>query len=140
MTANIAKNYVSSGEQRMDLYRRMAAVRTEQDADELLDEIVDRYGDPPKGVMNLIAIALLRARAAAAGITAIEQADGSVMLRLAVLDFAAVSGACGAPEFKGRIFFSAGKTPELRVKLKKGEDALKLAEQLVALYASFRNK
>ena len=62
------------------------------------------------------------------------------MLRLAVLDFAAVSGACGAPEFKGRIFFSAGKTPELRVKLKKGEDALKLAEQLVALYASFRNK
>ena len=140
VTANIAKNYVSSGEQRMDLYRRMAAVRTEQDADELLDEIVDRYGDPPKGVMNLIAIALLRARAAAAGITAIEQADGSVMLRLAVLDFAAVSGACGAPEFKGRIFFSAGKTPELRVKLKKGEDALKLAEQLVALYASFRNK
>ena len=73
-------------------------------------------------------------------LTAIEQAEGSVLLRLAVLDFAAVSGACGAPDFKGRIFFSAGKTPELRVKLKKGEDSLKLAEQFVALYASFRNK
>ena len=33
----------------MDLYRRMAAIRTEDDADELLDEIVDRYGDPPEG-------------------------------------------------------------------------------------------
>ena len=64
----------------------------------------------------------------------------AALLRLAVLDFAAVSGACGAPDFKGRIFFSAGKTPELRVKLKKGEDSLKLAEQFVALYASFRNK
>ena len=62
VTANINKDYVSSGEQRMDLYRRMAAIRTKEDADELLDEIVDRFGDPPKGVMNLIAIALLRAR------------------------------------------------------------------------------
>ena len=61
------------GEQRMDLYRRMAAVRTQEDADDLLDEMVDRYGDPPKGVMNLIAIALLRARASAAGIRDIAQ-------------------------------------------------------------------
>ena len=68
ITANIAKTYVTSGEQRMDLYRRMAAIRSQSDADDLLDEIVDRYGDPPKGVLNLIDVALLRARAAAAGI------------------------------------------------------------------------
>ena len=49
VTANINKDYVASGEQRMDLYRRMAAIRTQEDADELLDEIVDRFGDPPKG-------------------------------------------------------------------------------------------
>ena len=82
VTANINKDYVASGEQRMDLYRRMAAIRTQEDADELLDEIVDRFGDPPKGVMNLIAIALLRARAAAAGITEITQKDGAVLLSL----------------------------------------------------------
>ena len=73
VTANISKSYVSSGEQRMDLYRRMAAIRTQEDADDLLDEIVDRYGDPPKGVMNLIAIALLRARAASSGIVELSQ-------------------------------------------------------------------
>ena len=67
VTANIDKAYVTSGEQRMDLYRRMAGIRSQSDADELLDEIVDRYGDPPRGVMNLIDIALLRARASAAG-------------------------------------------------------------------------
>ena len=68
VTANIAKSYVTSGEQRMDLYRRMAAIRTQEDADDLLDEIVDRYRRPARRASsNLIDIALLRARAAAAG-------------------------------------------------------------------------
>ncbi|MFR1540228.1 MAG: transcription-repair coupling factor [Oscillospiraceae bacterium] len=138
VTANINKDYVASGEQRMDLYRRMAAIRTQEDADELLDEIVDRFGDPPKGVMNLIAIALLRARAAAAGITEITQKDGAVLLSLSTMDFAAISACCAEAQFKGRIFFSAGKVPMLSVKLKKVEDPLKLATQLVGVYAALR--
>ncbi len=44
----------------MDLYRRIAAVRTEQDADDLVDELLDRYGEPPRPVNNLISVALLR--------------------------------------------------------------------------------
>ena len=123
----------------MDLYRRMAAIRSQSDADDLLDEIVDRYGDPPKGVLNLIDVALLRARAAAAGITEISQKDTSVMIFMAVLDFAAVSACCAAPDFKGRIFFAAGKQPQLTVKLAKGEDALKIAQKLVGNYAVARS-
>lgn len=139
VTANIDKRYVASGEQRMDLYRRMAAVRTQEDADDLLDEMVDRYGDPPKGVMNLLAIALLRARAAAAGILEITQKDGSLLFSLAVMDFPVISAVCAEATFKSRIFFSAGKTPLLTLRLKKGEDALKLAETLVNRYAIARN-
>ena len=138
VTANIAKNYVSSGEQRMDLYRRMAAIRSREDADDLLDEIVDRYGDPPKGVMNLIAIALLRARAAASGITEITQKEGMVNLTLSTMDFAAISAVCGDAKWKGRVFFSAGRSPMLSAKLKKGEDSLKLAEALVDAYCLLR--
>ena len=74
VSANIDKSYVPAGEQRMDLYRRMAAIRTEEDSEDLIDEIVDRYGDPPKAVMNLVAIALLRAGASAAGIQ--DRAEG----------------------------------------------------------------
>ena len=138
VTANIAKNYVSSGEQRMDLYRRMAAIRTQSDADDLLDEIVDRYGDPPKGVMNLIAIALLRARAASAGITELAQKDGAIILTLATMDFSAISAVCGESDYRSRIFFSAGKAPALTLRLKKGEDALRAAETLVARYLAVR--
>ena len=79
------------------------------------------------------------AKAAAAGITEISQKDTSVMIFMAVLDFAAVSACCAAPEFKGRIFFAAGKQPQLTVKLAKGEDALKIAQKLVGNYAIARS-
>ena len=138
ITANIAKDYVPSGEQRMDLYRRMAAIRTREDADELLDEIVDRFGDAPKGVLNLIDVALLRAKAAAAGVTELRQKDDALLLTLSTLDFAAVSGVCAEAALKGRVFFSAGRNPMLTVKLRRDDDPLKLAKQTVSLYSSFR--
>ena len=131
VTASSPKTYVSSGEQRMDLYRRMAAIRSNEDADELLDEIVDRYGDPPKGLMNLITVALLRARAAAGGISRIEQKGIQLCFTMEELDFAAVSAVCALPEYQGRIFFSAGEKPMLTLKLQKSEDPLKAAQTLV---------
>jgi len=139
VTANISKVYVASGEQRMDLYRRMAAIRTEEDSEELLDEIVDRYGDPPKGVLNLIAVALLRAKASAAGISKIEQKGDTVTVTMEVLDFPAVSTVCAEAEYKGRIFFSAGEKPMLSLRLKKGEDPLRMTEVLVKRYGLCRS-
>ncbi|MBR6825356.1 MAG: transcription-repair coupling factor, partial [Oscillospiraceae bacterium] len=80
--ACIPKYYVPTVEQRMDLYRRMAAIRNPRDAEELLDEIVDRFGEPEKSVTNLIDIALLRSQAAALGITEIRQFAGALHLRV----------------------------------------------------------
>jgi len=135
VTANIAKTYVASGEQRMDLYRRMAAIRSEQDAEELLDEIVDRFGDPPKGVMNLVAIALLRAKAASVGISKIEQKDDVISVTLETLDFPAISAVMAEPVYHKRIFFVANsEKPMVSLKLKKGEDPLKMTEDLVKRY------
>ncbi len=140
VTANIDKNYVPSGEQRMDLYRRMAAVRTQQDADDLLDEIVDRFGDTPKGVLNLLDIALLRARAAAAGMTEIAQKGDTLTFTLGAFDFAAIAALCAKPPYAGRTFFSAKLPAAITLRLKKGEDPLKLAKALVADYAAMRGK
>lgn len=138
ITANIDKRYVQSGEQRMDLYRRMAAIRSQTDADELLDEIVDRFGDPPKGVMNLISVALLRAKAVAADISDISQKGSDLMFTLRLLDFAALSAVCEQPLVKGRIFVSpTAEKPTVRVKIKSGENSLKLAEQFVSLMTDF---
>ena len=100
VAASIPDRYVPSPEQRMDLYRRIARIRSEEEADDLVDELIDRYGDPPRTVNN----------------------------------FAKVSSLCGGAAYRGRLLFSAGEKPYLALKVRKGEDALKLAARLVEEY------
>ena len=132
VTANIDKDYVENGEQRMDLYRRMAGIRSREDADELLDEIVDRYGDPPRGVLNLIDVALLRANAAPLAVTDISQRGAEVFFTLIAVDFELVSRLCQTPPFAGRLFLQPkSREPVLRLKLARGENSLKTAARLI---------
>ena len=138
VTANVDKDYVSRGEERMDLYRRMAAIRSQEDADDLLDEIVDRYGEPPKGVLNLIDIALLRAKARLVGIKDIRQKSGDVLFTLSNLNFEAVGALCSDPDYKQRVtFLASAKEPTLRFKLANGVDSLKQSKLFVEHYTSF---
>ena len=140
VTANVDKDYVSRGEERMDLYRRMAAIRTQEDADDLLDEIVDRYGEPPRGVLNLIDIALLRAKAKEVSIKDIKQKSGDVLFTLANLNFEAVSALCADPDYKTRVTFLANtKEPTLRLKLSSGVDSLKQSKVFIDRYRSCCN-
>ena len=135
ITANVDKDYVSRGEERMDLYRRMAAIRSQEDADDLLDEIIDRYGDPPKGVLNLIDVALMRAEAQQAGIQDIRQKAGDVLFTLVNLNFEAVSALCADPDYKNRLTFVAtAKQPTLRLKLAAGVDSLRQSKVFINRY------
>ena len=132
VTANVDKNYVARGEERMDLYRRMAAIRSEEDADDLLDEIVDRYGEPPKGVLNLIDIALLRANARSVNVKDIKQKGSDVLFTLTELNFEAISQLCSSPDYKNRLqFVATAKEPTLRLKLASGVDSLKQSKVFI---------
>ena len=132
VTANVDKNYVSRGEERMDLYRRMAAIRSEEDAEDLLDEIVDRYGEPPKGVLNLIDIALLRANARSVGVKDIKQKAGDVLFTLTELNFEVISQLCSGSDYKNRLqFVATAKEPTLRLKLATGVDSLKQSKVFI---------
>ena len=137
ITANVDKNYVSRGEERMDLYRRMAAIRSQEDADDLLDEIIDRYGDPPKGVLNLIEVALLRANARKVSICDIRQKSGEVLLTLGNLNFEAFSALCAMPDYKNRIqLVASAKQPTIRLRLATGVDSLRQCKVFIAHYAT----
>ena len=138
VTANVDQEYVSRGEERMDLYRRMAAIRCQEDADDLLDEIVDRYGEPPKGVLNLVEIALLRANARKCGITDIKQKASEIYFVLHNLNFDAVGQLCADPDYKQRVVFVANaKQPTLRLKLVPGIDSLKQSKIFIIRYAQY---
>ncbi len=138
VAASIPDKYVPSPEQRMDLYRRIAAVRSEADADDLVDELLDRYGEPPRTVNNLISVALLRAQAAGADITDIDQKNGCLLFSVAKFDLRQLSELCGGAKYRGRLLFSAGEKPYLSLRLKKNEDPLRTARTLVADYAAGR--
>ena len=134
--AAIPEKYIPAPEQRMDLYRRMARVRTQEEGNDIIDELIDRYGEPPKSVTNLIAIALLRARAAALGMTELAQKENSVRFSLPKPDFARVAATCGLEKYKGRLLFSAGEKPYLSLRLKKGDDVLKLTNLVLTDFAA----
>ena len=90
-------------------------------------------------VLNLIDVALLRAKAKAAGIKDIKQRGSDVMFVLADLDFQAVSALCADPDYKARVtFLPNAKEPTLRFRLVSGPDSLKQSKLFVERFASFR--
>ena len=135
VTANVSQEYVDRGEERMDLYRRMAAIRTQEDADDLLDEIIDRYGDPPKGVLNLIDIALLRAEAQKLHICDIRQKAGEVLITMTELNFDGIGRICNDKDYTKRIqLVATAKQPTLRLKLASGVDSLRQTKVFLEKY------
>lgn len=108
IAANIPERYIPSSEQRMDIYREIAMIRTEEEADDLLDELIDRFGDPPPGVSALIQVALLRGEAGTAGITDITQKQGTIRFTLKEFDMEKVSELYAKEAYKGRLRVEAG--------------------------------
>ena len=136
VAANIPEKYVESSEQRMDLYRRIALIRSEEEADDLLDEMIDRFGDPPPGVSSLIQIALLRGEAGKAGITDISQKQGSIRFTVKDFNMEKVSAIYEKPEFRRRLKIEAGKTPCVSLKILSKTHVIDEARAFIAAWSS----
>ena len=134
ISANIPASYVQSQEQRMDLYRRIAHIRTEEDADDMTDELIDRFGDPPSAVNALIQVALLRGEAASTGISEISQKDGKLIFALSDFEPERLSRLYSLPEYKPRIKIEAGAKPAMSFRLKPTDRVLDVAVKLVRDY------
>ncbi|MET0017498.1 transcription-repair coupling factor [Oscillibacter sp.] len=131
VNAHLPERYVPSAEQRMDLYRRIAAIRIPEDSSEILDELMDRYGDPPKPVLALLDVALLRAAAQAAGVTDLSQKGDRLRLELGVFRPEALAAVCALPKYRQLLTLSAGDIPMLTLRLRPGADVLETAAVLV---------
>ena len=136
VAANIPERYVPSSEQRMELYRQIALVRTEEEADDLLDELIDRFGDPPPGVSALIQVALLRGEAGAAGITDIAQKQGFLRFTLRDFELEKVSALYGTDQYKGRLRVEAGSKPCLSLKIRSKAQVIDEARHFVRDWAA----
>lgn len=136
VSANIPESYVPASEQRMDLYRRIALIRTETDADDVLDELIDRFGEPPSEVTALVGVALLRGEAGRAGVSDISQKAGLLRFVLTDFDMQRVSELYSRPAYKGRLRIEAGAKPCLSLRLAPKARVIDVASAFVRDWAS----
>lgn len=119
----------------MDLYRRIAAIRSEAEADELVDELIDRYGEPPRPVNNLLSVALLRATASRCRISDLAQQGDKLIFTLDEFRLEPFSALCAQEKYKKRLLLMPGEVPRFSFRLAKNEDPLRAARTVVEDYA-----
>ena len=119
--ANIPEDYITSTPVRLEMYKAIAGIRSDADANDVYDELTDRFGVPPAPVYGLVEIALMRNTALGLGINEIRQNVGSVNM---YLDDVKVEYLVALNEkMRGRATFTASKRPYISIKLA-GETAV----------------
>ena len=132
--AFIPEKYISSLALRIDVYKKIAAVSTEDDCDDLIDELNDRFGEIPKPTMNLIKISHIRNVALELGFTSIEQTDRMVSFYNPAIDINKCSVIATEDPFKGAVMISLGGRPHISYKLREGENNLQMCEKIIQRY------
>lgn len=126
--AHIPEDYIPSLKLRIAMYRRIADVRSQEDADDVIDELIDRFGDVPQSVMGLIQVALVRYKASSYGIYEIKQLDTDIMLYLN--DVRTPKVAELLDKLNGKAILKLDKKPYINVKVKKYTPVLKVLSEI----------
>lgn len=128
ISAHIPENYIASLPARLGIYKRIAAIRNEEDSTDVIDELCDRFGEPPKAVMGLIDIALLRNKAAKAEIYEISEVGGTAFLRINSIKPEIMTKL--TEQFGNRFLLKVAEKPVYTVKLKKGQKMTDFVKEL----------
>jgi len=134
--AHIPEEYIEDLSQRIDIYKKIASIETKDDALDVLDELIDRFGDPPTSVKGLVDVSLLRNTAARMGVCKISQKNDSLIFQQEHFDMELASYL--AANLKGRVMVNVGKEPYLAVRVLKGEkpvDAMRIALECMDTFA-----
>jgi transcription-repair coupling factor (superfamily II helicase) len=114
--AHIPESYIPSLADRLDIYRKIAALSGEAESFDLTDELIDRFGEPPRAILGLITVSLVRNRAAALGITEIAQRDKYMYFYITSAEPEQIAHCVTA--LKGRVTVNAGaERPFIAVKV-----------------------
>lgn len=134
--AHIPEKYIESLNQRIDIYRKIILVSQDEDKSDLIDELIDRYGEPPKSVVGLIDVSLLRNKAAHLGITEISQKNGSMYFYTEYLNMEQVAALSAA--YKGKVTFNGAGKSYAAVKISPTVKPFDMMRDVVEII--FRNK
>ena len=128
--AHLPEEYIGNLSQRIDIYKKIAAIESEEDALDLTDELIDRFGDPPPSVKGLVDVALIRGTAASLGIREISQRGESMLLYPESLDLARIAPLANG--LRGRVMVNAGSKPYISVKMLRGQNPVDAIREILA--------
>lgn len=131
VSAHIPEEYIHESKQRLEIYRRIADIRDDEDVSDVLDELIDRFGEPPAAVKSLVDVALVRNTAASFGIKEISQRGNILMLFSDNFDFKYVTALVA--KMRKRVMVSAGQKPYISVKLLAGQSPIDGLEEALKI-------
>lgn len=129
--AYLPEDYIPDPAGRIEAYKRIAAIETTADAEDVLDELIDRYGSPPRSVQGLVDVSLVRVTAARVGIVEIVQRSDQLILYSDVVgprQLAAVMD-----QYPHRVLYNALGRPYFSLRVQPGENPLVLLRDVVTL-------
>ncbi len=136
--AFISEKYVTFSSQRMGLYKRIALIDNEYDRLDIMDEMIDRYGDMPKPAENLLMIALIRANALKCKITSISQEGTEFRIIPSHIDIDIWSEV--EERFDGKMKIVLSSKPYISIRPNKNADALKSLNRALEKYVEIASR
>ena len=131
INAFIPEKYISAMKSRLYMYKRIADIETEDDASDVIDELCDRFGEPPAAVQGLIDICLLRNSAISLGIYEIVQRNGALLFYSDDIDMKKVGRL--SIVMKGRVSISAGVKAYISVKIPINQQPIDVLKQVIKI-------
>lgn len=128
INAHIPEKYISALQQRLSIYRRIADIRSFQDAEDVRDELRDRYGDIPPSVEGLIEVSLCRNTAASLGIYEIGQRGDTLYLYCEEINTSLVLDISSV--LRGRVGLTKTGKKSINIKKKDGQDSLETLKEI----------
>ncbi len=112
--AYLPQEYVSNDILRVEMYKKIASVRTDADKDDLVEELIDRFGDPNRPVMNLISIARMKNLCGRIGIDLVTVRGDQIHMRFSITaDIDLMKVLAAAKRQENHLRFMGGNPPTL---------------------------
>ncbi|HET7558712.1 MAG TPA: transcription-repair coupling factor, partial [Limnochordia bacterium] len=130
LEAYIPDDYIEDTVQKVELYKRVLGVRSLEGADELEEEVRDRFGEVPKAVHNLVDVARLKVAARHLGVAQIDQERDEVIVKLHTgLGLPADGWNPLIRQHRGRLQIQSGRNAQVKLKTR-GLDPAQLVQSL----------
>ena len=125
--ASIPSSYIGDETLRLQAYKKIANITGQEDAEDLADELLDRYGDVPEETLNLLKVAEIRAHAEMTGAVNIAKRDKRIIIRFAEVNrFNAYAAVMAKAEFGDQLTITSGKATSLALYTGRSVDLGKL--------------